>query len=152
VIAVPADSLRDVPVLASLKDRDRRGLAARMHERRVAAGERIMGEGAPASAFYLILDGEAEVSRGPHAVGRLGPGEHLGEMALLDERSPRSATVTAVTDVRLAHLGIFDFRDFVREHGEVAWELLVSLAERLRAAEEALDAARRWETGPADPG
>jgi CRP-like cAMP-binding protein len=113
-----------------------------MRERRVAAGERVMGEGAPASSFFLVLDGELEVTRGGSSLGRLGPGDHLGELALFDERSPRSATVTAVSDVRLAQLGVFDFRDFVREHGEVAWELLVTLADRLRAAEEASTQAR----------
>ena len=108
-----------------------------MQERRVAAGQRVMGEGAPASSFFLVLDGEVEVVRGGDTVARLGPGEHVGELALFDEHSPRSATVTAITDARLAQLGVFDFRDFVREHGEVAWELLVSLANRLRAEQEA---------------
>jgi len=136
-VAVPVDCLRDVPLLASLSARDRRRLAGRMQERRIAAGQRVMGEGAPASSFFLVLDGEVEVIRGGDAVARLGPGEHVGELALFDERAPRSATVVAVTDARLAQLGVFDFRDFVREHGEVAWELLVSLANRLRAEQEA---------------
>jgi CRP/FNR family transcriptional regulator, cyclic AMP receptor protein len=139
---IPADCLRDVPLLAGLKQRDRRRLAARMRERNVAAGDRIIGEGAPATTFFLVLDGEVEVSRGGGAVARLGPGDHVGELALFDQHSRRSATVTAITDARFAQLGVFDFRDFVREHGEVAWELLVSLADRLRAAEEAATPAR----------
>ena len=66
--------------------------------------------------------------------GRSGPGSSFGEVALVD-KSARSATITATTQIRAYALPIWSFRPFVVEHPDVAWKLLETLAERLRAAE-----------------
>ena len=67
-------------------------------------------------------------------VGTLGPGDSFGEVALVD-KAARSATVTAKTPMRCYALPIWSFRPFIAEHPDVAWKLLETLAERLRAAE-----------------
>ena len=58
-------------------------------------GDVLMEKGDPGDALFLVLAGEAEVTDGRRQLGRLGPGDHVGELALLD-RAPRGATVTVV--------------------------------------------------------
>jgi CRP/FNR family transcriptional regulator len=67
-------------------------------------------------------------------VRTLGPGDYFGEIALIDE-GPRSATVTAATDMRCRGMAAWEFRPFVVEHPEVAWTILQTLAARLREVE-----------------
>ena len=61
---------------------------------------------------------------------RLGPGSHFGEVALISDRV-RTATVTAVTDLHTYVMTVWDFRSFVQGDADVAWKLLVQLAEML---------------------
>ena len=84
--------------------------------------------------FFVIAEGEARVDVKGTEVSRLGPGQYFGEMALID-RSPRSATVTAVTDVRCFVMTQWHFRPFATEHPEVAWALLEAMVQRVRNAE-----------------
>ena len=134
-MAVSIDDLREVHLLRGLKDSDLTSLAADLAERRVAAGDPVVGEGTGGIAFFFILDGETSVTVGGEEVATLGRGEYLGELALLDPEGPRSATVTARTDVVLAAMSTWQFRPFVLAHPEVAWTLLQRLARRLRDAQ-----------------
>jgi CRP-like cAMP-binding protein len=95
-----------------------------------------MSAGRGGVAFFILLEGEAAVTVDGQERRRLKGGDYVGEIAMIDPDAPRSATVTAVTDVRLAHLSAWDFRPFVIEHPEVAWDLLRTLAKRLREAEQ----------------
>jgi CRP-like cAMP-binding protein len=139
-MAVSIDALRDVKILGGLKNADLASLASDLAERRVAAGDSIVGEGTGGVAFFFILEGETSVSVGGEEVATLGRGEYVGELALLDPEGPRSATVTATTDVVLAAMSAWQFRPFVLAHPEVAWTLLQRLARRLREAQSAVDA------------
>jgi CRP-like cAMP-binding protein len=85
--------------------------------------------------LFFILDGETSVSVGGEEVATLKRGEYVGELALLDPDGPRTATVTAKTDVVLAALSAWQFRPFVLSHPEVAWTMLQRLARRLREAQ-----------------
>jgi CRP-like cAMP-binding protein len=140
VMAVSIDALREVEILGGLKDADLASLAGDLAERRVAAGDPIVGEGTGGVAFFFILEGETSVTVGGDEVATLGPGEYVGELALLDPEGPRSATVTAKTDVILAAMSAWQFRPFVLAHPEVAWTLLQRLARRLRQAQSAVGA------------
>jgi len=134
-MAVSIDDLREVHLLRGLTNSDIAGLAADLAERRVAAGETIVGEGTGGVAFFFILEGETSVSVGGEEVATLGRGEYIGELALLDPEGPRTATVTAKTDVVLAAMSTWQFRPFVLAHPEIAWTLLQRLARRLREAQ-----------------
>jgi CRP-like cAMP-binding protein len=134
-MAVSIDHLREVSLLRGLKDADIASLAADLAERRVAAGDPIVGEGTGGVAFFFILEGETSVTVGGEEVATLGRGEYVGELALLDPEGPRSATVTAKTDVVLAAMSAWQFRPFVLAHPEVAWTLLQRVARRLREAQ-----------------
>ena len=70
----------------------------------------------------------------------MGPGSYFGELAILDG-APRSATVVAATDVKVAVLGIRMFRTLLREFPDLAEQLLVGLAGELRSANAAVQAA-----------
>ncbi len=139
-MAVSIDDLREVNILRGLKEADLVSLAADLAERRVAAGEPIVGEGTGGVAFFFILEGETSVSVAGEEVATLKRGDYVGELALLDPEGPRSATVTAKTDVVLAAMSAWQFRPFVLAHSEVAWALLQRLARRLREAQAPVSA------------
>jgi CRP/FNR family cyclic AMP-dependent transcriptional regulator len=139
-MAVSIDDLREVTLLHGLKESDLVSLAADLAERRVAAGESIVGEGTGGVAFFFILEGETSVSVAGEEVATLKRGDYVGELALLDPEGPRSATVTAKTDVVLAAMSAWQFRPFVLAHSDVAWLLLQRLARRLREAQAPVSA------------
>ena len=139
-MAVSIDDLREVHLLRGLKESDLVSLAADLAERRVAAGDPIVGEGTGGVAFFFILEGETSVSVAGEEVVTLKRGDYVGELALLDPEGPRSATVTAKTDVVLAAMSAWQFRPFVLAHSDVAWMLLQRLARRLREAQAPVSA------------
>jgi CRP/FNR family transcriptional regulator, cyclic AMP receptor protein len=130
-MAEVAEMLKRVPLFAGVKDRDLGRLAKVLSERTFAEGEAITTEGQSGVGFFVIEDGNATVSLKGEIIRTLGPGDHVGEIALIDE-GPRSATVTASTDVRCRGMAAWEFRSFVQEHPEVAWPLLQTLASRIR--------------------
>ncbi|MEN8174609.1 MAG: cyclic nucleotide-binding domain-containing protein [Pseudomonadota bacterium] len=103
--------------------------------RRVAAGDTIFSEGDPGHEMFVIVEGELEVSADGETFARLGPGETVGEMALIDD-SPRSATVIAATDARIVPLDEKSFVFMVQETPFFALHMLRILAKRLRARDE----------------
>jgi CRP/FNR family transcriptional regulator, cyclic AMP receptor protein len=105
-----------------------------MSERTFNEGEAITTEGRTGIGFFLIEHGNATVSLRGEIVRTLAPGDYIGEIALIDE-GPRTATVTATTDLRCRGMAAWEFRSFVQEHPEVAWQLLQTLAARFREAE-----------------
>jgi phosphoenolpyruvate synthase/pyruvate phosphate dikinase len=89
--------------------------------------------GSGGAAFFLIDSGEATVSSKGVDLATLGPGDYFGEIALIDG-GPRSATVTAATDLVCYGLTFWEFRPLVERNGTIGWKLLQVLAKRLRAA------------------
>jgi CRP/FNR family cyclic AMP-dependent transcriptional regulator len=127
-------ALSQIPLFEGIERKDLERLARSFRERSFPEGQTVTKEGEPGTGFFVILEGSAHVSVHGRTVATLGPGEALGEMALLDE-GPRSATVVAATDLHCIGLTPWEFRAFVEEHPSVAWALLQTLARRLRAAE-----------------
>ena len=82
----------------------------------------------------MIAVGKAKATMRGKGTAALGPGSFFGEMSLLDQ-GPRSATVTAETDMSLLVLGSREFSALVNEVPTVAVRIMRGLAERLRAAE-----------------
>jgi CRP/FNR family transcriptional regulator, cyclic AMP receptor protein len=133
-MSAPIDALRKVPLFAELDDEDLGRLANQMKERRFTEGNPMTSEGTGGAGFFVITDGNATVSVGGEARSTLGPGDYFGEIALIDDGT-RSATITAATDVTAYGLTSWEFKPFVEDHPQVAWALLKTLAERLRAAQ-----------------
>jgi CRP-like cAMP-binding protein len=130
----PLDALRGVSLFEDLDDSELGQVALLFKQRRFNAGETVVKEGADGAAFFLIESGEATVSvRGTNRAG-LGPGDHFGEIALIDE-GVRSATITATTDLVCYGLTLWEFKPLVLENGAIGWKLAHSLAKKLRTAE-----------------
>jgi CRP/FNR family cyclic AMP-dependent transcriptional regulator len=128
------DLLRNVRLFSGLDEKELESLADEFNERRFAAGDKIALEGEGGLMFFVVESGEATVEIHGEEVGKLGPGAAFGEIALIDRR-PRTATVTAVSDLRTYGLPVFVFRPYVEARPELAWKLLESMADRLAAAE-----------------
>ena len=126
--------LRNVGLFSDLDERDLESLADEFNERRFSTGDKITIEGEGGLMFFVVESGELSVEAHGEPVATLGPGSSFGEIALIDRR-PRTATVSAVTDVKAYGLPVFVFRPFVEARPEVAWKLLEAMADRLAAAE-----------------
>jgi CRP/FNR family transcriptional regulator, cyclic AMP receptor protein len=134
VAGAPVDLIQRVPLFADLGRRDVEQIANSMKERNFAEGETLTVEGRGGVGFFVIEDGQARVSVHDEERAKLGPGDYFGEMALIDEGA-RTATVVAETDLRCYTLTPWEFRPFVEEHPDVAWTLLRTLMQRLRATD-----------------
>ena len=128
------DLIRGVPLFAEADESFLQRLAGEFMERTFAAGETIAEEGEAGRTFIVIERGEVTVTVHGEEVAQLGPGDSFGEMALID-KSARSATVKADTEVHGYQLPVWSFRPLVESHPEMAWALLEALAERVRQAE-----------------
>ncbi len=126
-----ADRLRAIPGLERMSDRDLRKLDAVADECSVPEGEVLTREGLPGRQAFLIIDGEAEVTVRGSVAATVGPGEVIGEMALL-ENAPRVATVTALTPMRLLAFAPREFREITGSHDPVLSVIVRQLSERLR--------------------
>jgi CRP/FNR family transcriptional regulator, cyclic AMP receptor protein len=128
------DLLRNVPLFSGLDDKELESLADEFNERRFSPGDSITLEGEGGLMFFVVESGEATVEIHGEEVGNLGPGSAFGEIALIDRR-PRTATVTAQSELTTFGLPVFVFRPFVEARPEVAWKLLETMADRLAAAQ-----------------
>jgi CRP/FNR family transcriptional regulator len=123
--------LRNVPLFAGLDDKELLEIASSMRERRFKAGDTVTQEGAGGVGFFVVQEGQADVTVGGDRKGSVGPGEYFGEIALINE-SPRTATLTASTDMVCYGMTPWDFRPLVESNSTIAWKLLTAMAEKMR--------------------
>jgi CRP/FNR family cyclic AMP-dependent transcriptional regulator len=128
------DHLARVPLFSTCSRRDLQKLGRASDQIPAKAGKVLVEEGRPGHEFFLITSGQAEVRRKGRRVAMLGPGDFFGELSLLD-RSPRSATVIAKTDMTLVVLGQREFAGVIDEVPAIAHKLLSAMAKRLREAD-----------------
>ena len=135
VTEAQVEAIERVPFFANLSPRDVEGIAALFKERTFAPGETITKEGAAGASFYVIESGEADVSIGGTTRATLSAGDYFGEVALIDEGA-RTATITATSELVCYGLTYWEFRPLVQQNATIAWNLLQTLAKRLRTAQE----------------
>ena len=135
-----ADLIRHLPLFELCSKRDLRRIAALAVERRVDDGVELITEGAPGTEFFVVVEGEIDVRRRGRRVAKLGAGSYVGEIALLS-RSPRTATVTAVTALRVLTITADAFVELLDSMPELWLKVARTLADRVDA-DEAMDAAR----------
>jgi len=124
----------NVRLFSTCNKRELARIASLVAEVDAPKGKVIVRQGDPGRECFVIADGKARAPiRGKGSVA-LGPGSFFGEMSLLDQ-GPRSATVTAETDMHLLVLGSREFSSLVDEVPTVALRMMRGLAERLRASE-----------------
>ncbi len=124
--------LRAVPLFGRCSGADLGRVARLADEVQVRDGRTLTVEGKPGREFVVILEGSAEVRRRGRRVNVLGPGDFLGEIALVSDR-PRTATVTTTSPTRLLVLTGRDFRTLLREVPAIQAKVLAAVAARLPA-------------------
>jgi len=125
--------LGKVPLFSGCSQRDLQTIARVVKDIDHDDGTVIAREGEPGIGLFVIADGTAEVTIGGAKKASLGPGDFFGEIALLDG-GPRTATVTATSDVKLLGLTEWVFRGLMEEHPTIAVKTLQAMAGRLRNA------------------
>jgi CRP-like cAMP-binding protein len=134
VAQAPVELLQRVPLFSGLGRRELERVASSMKERRFQKGDTLTTEGRGGVGFFVIEEGEADVTVHGDERAKLGPGDYFGEIALITE-SDRTATITAETDMRCYGMTMWDFRPLVESNASIAWNMLQSLAQKLREAE-----------------
>lgn len=127
-------TLAQMPLFAACTDRERRQIAALFDETALPAGTVLVTEGELGDQAFILIDGTADVSTSGGYVATLGAGDLVGEMALLDRSQPRSATVTARTDVTAFVVDPRSFEQLLTRYPRVSRQIAAALARRLRAA------------------
>jgi CRP-like cAMP-binding protein len=130
VAGAPVETLGRVPLFEELDEAELQSISDSMHEANVPAGATVIAEGGPGDGFFVIESGTVEVTKEGHHVAELGPGDFVGEIALL-VGSSRMATVTATTDLRCWALTPWDFRTLVEASPSIAWKVMQAMAARL---------------------
>ena len=127
------ETLAALPFFEGLQPLELARILPLMRTVRVPAGEAVFREGDAGDRYYVIREGEAEVAAGGQTLRRIGPGAGFGDLALLFGQ-PRSATVTAATDLVLAALGRNEFTWLVQRSGETVGEFRARTAHYVGAA------------------
>jgi CRP/FNR family cyclic AMP-dependent transcriptional regulator len=131
------ERLSRVPIFAGCSKKDLQVIAKAVRPVRHGAGTVVATEGEPGAGLFVIDQGEADVTIGGKKLNHLGPGDFFGEMALLDG-GPRTATVTATTELSLFALTEWVYRGLLTEHPSIALRTLEAMAARLRRATKTL--------------
>jgi len=126
------EMLKKVPLFAHCSPTSLESAAANTDEVDVVAGRTLIKQGEPSDTFYVLLDGEADVTIGGESRRKLGPGDFFGEISMLD-RGPATATVTTTRPSRMMVMSHMQFRDAIKGNQDLLIQVLASVAERLRA-------------------
>ena len=125
------ESLARVPLFEGLAAAELESVAARTRELQIDAGTELIRQGEHGAEFYVITAGALEIRIDGRAVNVLGPGNFLGELALLFG-APRNAGAVALEPTTLLVMGKEDFTALLEEEPGVESKLLAVVAQRMR--------------------
>ena len=131
--------LRRVPLFTDFDEAELRRIADISRIVETGAGTILTETGTPGDSFFVVIDGRVSVETQVGLGDPLQPGDFFGEMSLLDGE-PRSATVTATTDVRLLIVDRSQFWRLLNEAPDLVRRILVVLSRRVRRLEQAANA------------
>lgn len=139
---IDASVLNEIDHLRDLGDKEKAALAEKIDLLQYAEGQAIFSFGDPGHALYIIRAGEVEIfvtnDQGEKIVLETAkPGDIFGEISLLDD-GPRTASVSAISDVEVLRLDREHFEDYVRQYTPAALNLLSVAARRLRKSDEVI--------------
>jgi CRP/FNR family transcriptional regulator, cyclic AMP receptor protein len=126
------DLLGQVPLFAGISEADLEELGAIADEIDVRPGTVLTREGYREGAFFVIESGTVRIERDGRTINTLGPGDFLGEIALLDG-GPRTATATTETDCRLLSMTYQMFHELLDGSPSIRTAILETVGQRLRA-------------------
>ena len=128
--ATKVDLIRKVPLFAGLSRSELAQVASIADEIDLPADRVLIREGERGREFYVLLEGEAEVTRKGDRIVTRGSGEFFGEIALVSSL-PRTATVTTRKPVRALVIRDVEFRALLQRTPAIALKVLSAVAERL---------------------
>jgi CRP/FNR family cyclic AMP-dependent transcriptional regulator len=126
--------LERVPLFAGVSAADIEELGAIADEVDVRAGTILTHEGYREGFFFIIVSGTVRIERGGQTINTIGPGDFLGEIALLDG-GPRTATATAETACRLLSMTYQQFHELLDASPSIRAAILEAVGRRLRELE-----------------
>ena len=137
------DLIRRVPLFSMLTESQAIAVADAVVKRRFKRGEVIVEQGKKSNALFILLNGRARVltadSRGREVIlATLQPGDHIGEMSLIDNE-PHSATVRAEIQTDVLMLGRLEFARCLPENTSMAYAVMCGLVQRLRHADRKIE-------------
>ena len=137
------DLIRRVPLFSMLTESQAISVADAVVKRRFKRGEVIVEQGKKSNALFILLNGRARVvtadSRGREVIlATLQPGDHIGEMSLIDNE-PHSATVRAEVQTDVLMLGRTEFARCLPENSSMAYAVMRGLVQRLRHADRKIE-------------
>jgi CRP/FNR family transcriptional regulator, cyclic AMP receptor protein len=124
------EALKRAPLFEGLSKKELGELARVTEDLEIGTGQVLCKEGDIGQEFFVIVEGETEVTSSGKRVAARGGGDFVGEIALLEETT-RTATVTAKTPLRVFVLTRQDFRHLVRENPTVEQKVMRALARRV---------------------
>lgn len=125
------DHLSSVPLFSGCTTKELRDIAKATVELTLDEGKEFVTQGDVGREAFIIVEGSADVSRGGQKIATLGPGDCVGELALLDH-GPRTATVVANTPMTVLVLGPREFSGLLDEVPTLNHKILAALASRVR--------------------
>jgi CRP/FNR family transcriptional regulator, cyclic AMP receptor protein len=126
------NDLRELDLFSEVSRSELAVIEQQLTRLKVGAGRVLVREGDVGNEFMIIVEGQAEVSRGGRTIATIGPGGLVGEMALLDGRGRgrRNATVTAITDAEIYAGSPSEFRRIIEAAPSVAEKVKQTVASR----------------------
>jgi CRP-like cAMP-binding protein len=124
------DLIAKVPLFAGLSKKELGQVASIADEIDLPDNKVLMREGDRGREFYVLIDGEVQVTRGGKTVATRGSGDFVGEIALVS-RLPRTATVTTRKPVRALVIRDVEFRALLQRTPPIALKVLQAVADRL---------------------
>jgi CRP/FNR family cyclic AMP-dependent transcriptional regulator len=124
--------LKGVPLFARCSKKELAEIAQIADEIDLVEGKQLTKEGGRGREFFVLVEGNADVKRKRRKIGTLGPGDFLGEIALVT-KAPRTATVTTTSPVRALVVSEQNFRRLLERSPDVQIKVLEALAERVAA-------------------
>lgn len=125
------EALANVGIFRDLTPEELSSLAERMRDEHAATGTEVIRRGDEGGEFYVLLDGTLEVHIDGRVVNRLGPGDFLGELAILFDL-PRTATAVATSPCTLSVLARDDFTALMTRFPRIEDKILAVAAQRMR--------------------
>jgi CRP-like cAMP-binding protein len=120
-----------VPLFHDLSKREVKKIASLCDVGDYMAGASIVKQGDPGDAFYVVLKGQAKVTSNGRFIGRLVPGDHFGEIAVLDG-GDRTATVLSETPMTLVILRRKELLKALRDDADLSLHMMTELAKMIR--------------------
>jgi len=126
--------LRGVPLFGSCDSMGLEHIISLFDEVDVPDGYVIAREGLREGQFAIIVDGTVRLERAGKVFQRIGPGQYLGEMALIDD-GPRTASAVSEGPVKLLVMGPKEFQSLVNDSVAIRASIFENLARRIRSYE-----------------